>query len=55
MLFYKKYDDPAKAAALRQMVQYSLTDGQKISTQMGYIPLPANVVSEVSKAAENIK
>lgn len=55
MLFYKKYDDPAKAAALRQMVQYSLSDGQKISTQMGYIPLPANVVAEVGKAAENIK
>jgi len=55
MLFYKKYDDPAKAAALRQMIQYSLSDGQKISEQMGYIPLPANVVAEVGKAAENIK
>ena len=55
MLFYKKYRDPAKAAALRQMVEYCLTDGQKISAQMGYIPLPANVVAEVRKAAENIQ
>jgi len=55
MLFYRKYDDPAKAAALRQMIQYSLNDGQKISMQMGYIPLPASVVAEVGKAAESIK
>ena len=55
MAFYKKYEDPAKAAAVRQLVQYSLSDGQKISTQMGYIPLPANVVAEVGKAAQNIK
>lgn len=55
MLFYKKYADPAKAAALRQMVEYCLTDGQKMSTQMGYIALPASVAAEVRKAAENIK
>ena len=47
--------DPAKAAALRQLVEYCLTDGQKMSAQMGYIPLPANVVAEVRKAVENIK
>ena len=33
MLFYKKYEDPEKAAALRKMIEYCLTEGQKISTR----------------------
>lgn len=55
MIFRKKNDDPKKAEAMRAMVQYSLTEGQKIADQMGYIPLPANVVAEVSKAATSIQ
>jgi phosphate transport system substrate-binding protein len=55
MLFRKKNDDPKKAEAMRKMVNYCLTEGQKISGKMGYIPLPENVVQEVSKAAQNIQ
>lgn len=55
MLFYKKYDDPKKAEALRKMVEYSLTEGQKIADKAGYIPLPANVVDAVRKASANIQ
>jgi phosphate transport system substrate-binding protein len=55
MVFYKKYDDPKKAETLRQVVQYCLTEGQKMSEKLGYIPLPENVVQVVSKAAENIQ
>jgi phosphate transport system substrate-binding protein len=55
MLFYKKYDDPKKAETIRNVVQYCLTDGQKMSAKMGYIPLPANVVQVVSKALDNIQ
>ena len=55
MLFRKQNDDPKKAEAMRKMVHYCLTEGQKISSKMGYIPLPENVVQEVSKAAQNIK
>jgi len=55
MMFYKQYDDPKKAALLRDVVQWCLTEGQKMSSRLGYIPLPANVVEAVSKAAANIK
>jgi phosphate transport system substrate-binding protein len=37
------------------MVEYGLTEGQKIADSMGYIPLPAVVVEQVRKAAANIK
>jgi phosphate transport system substrate-binding protein len=55
MLFYKENKDPKKAAALREMVTYILVDGQKMSQQMGYIPLPDTVVAAVRKAASNIQ
>jgi len=55
MLFYKENKDPKKAAALRQMVEYCLTDGQKAAASMGYIPLPETVVAAVRKAATSIQ
>jgi phosphate transport system substrate-binding protein len=55
MVFYKKYDDPKKAEALRNVVKYCLTDGQKMSGKMSYIPLPDNVVQVVSTALDNIQ
>lgn len=50
MLFYKQ-QDAAKAEALRQMVEYGLTDGQKIADSMGYIPLPEAVIEKVRAAS----
>jgi len=55
MLFYKDNKDPKKASALREMVDYCLGEGQKMSEQMGYIPLPASVVAAVRKASSNIQ
>jgi phosphate transport system substrate-binding protein len=55
MMFYKKGPDPKKAAALREMVGYCLTEGQKLSDKMGYIPLPKNVVETVRQASANIQ
>jgi len=55
MLFYKENKDPKKAAALRQMVEYCLTDGQKAAASLGYIPLPETVVAAVRKAASSIQ
>jgi phosphate transport system substrate-binding protein len=55
MLFYKDNKDPKKAAALREMVDYCVSEGQKMSEQMGYIPLPASVVAAVRKASSSIQ
>jgi phosphate transport system substrate-binding protein len=55
LLLYKKNSDAKKAAALRELVDYCLTEGQKMSGQMGYIPLPASVAATVKKAAENVQ
>ena len=50
LLLYKKYPNAAKLKALKEFVNWSLTDGQSFSESLGYVPLPAPVV-EKSKAA----
>jgi phosphate transport system substrate-binding protein len=55
LMAYKKYDDPAKAEALRNLVKWCVTQGQAMSGEMGYIPLPSNVAELVTKAVENVQ
>ncbi len=54
MMFYKNYENKAKAKALRALIDYGLTDGQKESEALGYVPLPPEVVTKVKAAAETI-
>lgn len=54
LLVYKKYDDPKKAQAIEDVIKWGLTDGQKFSTQLGYIPLPPEVVAKVQPVVETI-
>jgi len=46
MILYKKYDNKEKLDALKSLVAYGLTDGQKDSETLGYLPLPEEVVSK---------
>ena len=50
LLLQERYPDAQKAAALKKFVAWSLTDGQGLSRELGYIPLPAEVAS-ISLAA----
>jgi phosphate transport system substrate-binding protein len=54
ILAYKKYPDAAKAKAMEAMIEYALTEGQKIAPELGYVPLPQNVVQKVAAAADQI-
>jgi len=55
LLCYKRYDDANKLKALRGVIEYGLTEGQKSSEQLGYVPLPAPVVAKVRDALNNIQ
>ncbi len=46
---------PRKAAALKDVLTYCLTDGQKDSEALGYIPLPGGVAEKVKAALGNIR
>ncbi|MDR3555721.1 MAG: phosphate ABC transporter substrate-binding protein PstS [Syntrophobacteraceae bacterium] len=55
MLFYKHYSDAGKLKAVQDVVAYCLTEGQKSSQQLGYIPLPASVVARDKAALQAIQ
>jgi phosphate transport system substrate-binding protein len=55
LLLYKTYSDQTKWAALKEFVKYGLTDGQKLSNSLGYIPMPAEVVQKCMAALDSIK
>ncbi|VXD24704.1 Phosphate-binding protein PstS [Planktothrix serta PCC 8927] len=54
IMAYQKYDNPEMAKSVEAMIQYGLTEGQKVSPQLGYVPLPAPVVKKVAAKADQI-
>jgi phosphate transport system substrate-binding protein len=55
LILYKQYPDEKKLETLREFVKFAITDGQKMSEELGYIPLPASVVEKVKAAIETVK
>ena len=55
LLAYENYNDPNKLQALKDVVNWSLTDGQSYSEELGYIPLPDNVVEKVQAKLDTIQ
>ena len=54
LLVYKKYENPKTRDALKSVIKYGLTTGQSFSADLGYIPLPSNVVDADMKALDQI-
>jgi len=44
LLLYENPKNKAQAKAMNDFVKWAITDGQKYATDLGYAPLPANVV-----------
>ena len=56
LFLYRQFPDRAKAETIRDFVGWGLTEGQHYGTELGYIPLSADVVSlgrEVLNAVAN--
>lgn len=50
LLVYDRYpEEPEKLEALKEVIRWSITEGQKISPDLGYVPLPPEVVAKVSQ------
>jgi len=54
LLCYKKYDDAKKLTALKDVIRYCLDKGQASSEELGYIPLPENVVGKDRAALDQM-
>jgi phosphate transport system substrate-binding protein len=55
LLLYKTNGDKDKLAALKKFVTYGLTDGQKLSGDLGYIPMPPDVVQKCEAALNTVE
>jgi phosphate transport system substrate-binding protein len=55
ILLHDSYGDAAKAAALKAALNRGLTEGQSIAEEMGYIPLPEEIVTKASEALAGIR
>lgn len=47
IMVYKTYQQPGKADAVKRMVKWMMTDGQKINDQLDYTRIPSSVASQV--------
>jgi phosphate transport system substrate-binding protein len=54
VILYKQYQDKEKLQALQGFLKYALTDGQKESERLGYIPLPPAVAEKAKAALQNV-
>ena len=55
ILAKKKYADPAKAEAVKKLLSWCLTDGQKLSESLHYVPLPEAVSARVIQAVATLQ
>ena len=55
MLFYENPSNKAQAKVMVDFMKWALTDGQKFATDLGYAPLPKEVVDMEMKALQRIK
>jgi phosphate transport system substrate-binding protein len=52
LLIYEKQKDAVKGKVLKEFLQWALTDGEKFAKDLGYAPLPPQVIS---KEMEKVK
>lgn len=55
LLLYKTGNDKTKLDGLKKFVTYGLSDGQKFASELGYIPLPADIVEKGVAALREVQ
>ena len=54
VLLRKSYTDPKTADALKDLFRWSVQDGQRYATELGYVPLPPSVAEKALAAVNSI-
>jgi phosphate transport system substrate-binding protein len=47
LLLYGKYDDPGKVDALKNFIKWSLNEGDRYASDLGYLPIPNELQEKV--------
>jgi len=54
LILYRQYKDQTKVDTLRDLLKYTLNEGQKEAEPLGYIPLPTSTVTKVTEALSSV-
>jgi phosphate transport system substrate-binding protein len=55
LLIYKQMDDRVKAKAIVDFIKWAITDGQKLTADLDYAPLPSDLVDMIQKKLDQVK
>jgi len=55
LLIYKQMDDPIKGKAIVDFIKWAITDGQKLTADLDYAPLPDSLVEMIQKKLDQVK
>ena len=55
LLLYRKYDSKDIGEAVKKFVEFGLNDGQKFAEDLGYIPLPKEIVTKDLEALKSVQ
>ena len=55
LLLYEAPQDKAQGKVMVDFLKWAMADGQKHARDLGYAPLPSNIVALVLKAIEKIR
>lgn len=55
LLVRQKMSDPEKAKALSSFLNWAITDGQKVATELDYVPLPKSLVKKLQDTIQSIQ
>lgn len=55
ILIYKQMDDHAKGQAIVNFIKWAITDGQKLTADLDYAPLPDNLVQMIQQKLEKVQ
>lgn len=55
LLLYKKYENKDQGEAVKKFVEFGLNDGQKFAEELGYIPLPKEIVTKDLEALKAVQ
>ena len=48
-------DDPVKGKAIVDFAKWAVTDGQKLTADLDYAPLPSDLVDMIQKKLDQVK
>jgi phosphate transport system substrate-binding protein len=55
ILMHRTAADPARSAEALKFFRWALNNGQKLATELDYVPLPANVVKQIEASWRDIR